>query len=80
VVGYETPKPEHVTRTSAADRLAAVSDQAQSLAAARDLEAVNTVEVLAAVAAVYGSDFDRVLEAHGGDRNRLGAHLSEATG
>jgi hypothetical protein len=41
---------------------------------------VGTTEVLLAVMEVYGEDFDRVLAAHGTDRDEVLARLGAPTG
>lgn len=53
------------------DPLAAVSRQAERLAAAHGVETVGTAELLKAVMATYGSAFERALRAYGGDRQAL---------
>ncbi len=59
------------------DGVAAVTEQTIRIAAERGVHGVGTTEVLMAVMHVYGEDFDRVLRAHGTDREevleRLGA-------
>lgn len=75
--GSRQPGGSAATRPE--DRLADVTGQAQGFAAQRRVESVGTVEVLMAVIAVYGPDFDRVLSAYAGDRQALDAHLRAAT-
>jgi hypothetical protein len=59
------------------DAVAAVAEHAVQIAGARGADGVGTIDVLIAVIRVYGEDFERVLRAHGTDRNavleRLGA-------
>jgi hypothetical protein len=59
------------------DPVGQVVEQAVQIAARRGAAGVATTDVLMAVMHVYGEDFDRVLQAHGTDRDevleRLGA-------
>jgi hypothetical protein len=59
------------------DAVAQVTERAVRLAGRRGAAGVATTDVLLAVMHVYGEDFDRVLRAHGTDRDevidRLGA-------
>lgn len=59
------------------DAVAQVAEYATSFADSRGATGVATTDVLMAVMHVYGEDFDRVLRAHGTDRDevieRLGA-------
>jgi hypothetical protein len=48
-----------------------VTEHAIRLARERGAEAVGTTDVLVAVMNVYGDDFDRVLRAHGTDRDEV---------
>jgi hypothetical protein len=61
------------------DAVAAVTEQTVRIAGERGVHGVGTVDVLLAVMAVYGEDFDRLLRAHGTDRDevleRLGARV-----
>jgi hypothetical protein len=61
------------------DAVAAVTEGAVRIAGERGGRAVGTGDVLVAVMEVYGTDFDKVLRAHGTDRgevlDRLGAEL-----
>lgn len=65
----------HQSRGTAAtrpeDRLAAATEQARNGARARKHGEVGTLDVLRAVAAVYGEDFDRVVAAYDGDVKTL---------
>ncbi len=61
------------------DVVAQVTEDAVQIASRRGATGVATIDVLMAVMHVYGADFDRVLRAHGTDRDevieRLGAKL-----
>jgi hypothetical protein len=61
------------------DVVAQVTEDAVQIASRRGATGVTTTDVLMAVMHVYGEDFDRVLRAHGTDRDevieRLGAKL-----
>jgi hypothetical protein len=61
------------------DVIAQVTEDAVHIASRRGATGVTTTDVLMAVMHVYGEDFDRVLRAHGTDRDevieRLGAKL-----
>jgi hypothetical protein len=61
------------------DVVARVTENAVQIASRRGATGVTTTDVLMAVMHVYGEDFDRVLRAHGTDRDevieRLGAKL-----
>jgi hypothetical protein len=63
-----------------ADPVERVIDEAVEIARRRGCAGVATTDLLLAVVCVYGDDFDRVLEAHGTDRDelvqRLGVPLS----
>jgi hypothetical protein len=62
------------------DPVASVTEHAVRIAGERGANGVATADVLMAVMHVYGEDFDRVLRAHGSDRDevlaRLGARIS----
>jgi hypothetical protein len=64
------------------DCVALVTDHAARIAAARDAPGVSTTDVLLAVMSVYGTDFERVLRAHGANPDevleRLGAPVTES--
>jgi hypothetical protein len=64
------------------DVIAAVTDAAARLARERGARALGTSDVLLAVMEVYGADFERVLRAHGTDRDevleRIGADMNGA--
>jgi anti-sigma B factor antagonist len=60
------------------DAVAAVSDHATLLAAEHGSATVGTADLLAGVMAVYGEDFERVLEAHGCAPAELAEQLSAA--
>jgi hypothetical protein len=53
------------------DAVAAVAEDAVRIAAQRGAGGVGTTDVLIAVMRVYGEDFDRVLRAHGTDRDAV---------
>ncbi len=53
------------------EALAQVSDHAARIAGQRGASTVATTDILMAVMLVYGEDFDRVLRAHGADRDEL---------
>jgi hypothetical protein len=53
------------------DGIGLVTEHAIRLARERGAEAVGTNDVLVAVMEVYGDDFDRVLRAHGTDRDEV---------
>jgi ATP-dependent Clp protease ATP-binding subunit ClpA len=53
------------------DGIGRVTEHAIRLARERGAEAVGTTDVLVAVMNVYGDDFDRVLRAHGTDRDEV---------
>jgi hypothetical protein len=61
------------------DVIRAVTERAVRVAAKRSSQTVGAGDVLVAVMAVYGSDFDRVLRVHGTDREevleRLGVEM-----
>lgn len=61
--------PERATGEE--DGIGLVTDHAIRLARERGAEAVGTNDVLVAVMNVYGGDFDRVLVAHGTDRDEV---------
>jgi hypothetical protein len=58
------------------DAVAQVAAHAVHLAARRGAAGVETTDVLLAVLHVYGADFDRVLLAHGTDRDTVIARLA----
>ncbi len=53
------------------DAVACVTEHAARIAAARGAGALATTDVLLAVMHAYGEDFDRVLRAHGTDRDEV---------
>jgi hypothetical protein len=53
------------------DAVAEVAEHALRIASERGAASVTTADVLMAVMHVYGEGFDRVLRAHGGDRDAL---------
>jgi hypothetical protein len=63
------------------DVIAQVTEDAIQIASRRRATVLTTTDVLMAVMHVYGADFDRVLQAHGTDRDevieRLGAKMPE---
>ena len=62
------PDPE---RAGSRDAIARVTEQAARLAGRRGADTVGTTDVLVAVMHTYGSDFDRVLRAHGTDSREV---------
>jgi hypothetical protein len=78
--GEASPESEHPGADSPhSDVIRAVTERAVGVAAQRRSQTVGAGDVLVAVMAVYGSDFDRVLRVHGTDRDevleRLGVDL-----
>jgi len=65
------------------DAVARVIEHTARFAGERGADGVATTDVLMAVMHVYGEDFDRVLRAHGSDRDevleRLGANVAAST-
>jgi hypothetical protein len=55
-----------------------IAEEAVKVAAARKASGVATTDVLMAVMRVYGAHFDRVLRAHGTDRDEVLARLGVA--
>jgi hypothetical protein len=53
------------------DAVALVAEHAARIASRRGATGVATIDVLMAVMHVYGEDFDRVLRAHGTDRDTV---------
>jgi hypothetical protein len=78
----EVPLPRESQQAEAdparPDAVAAVTEHTVRIAGERGVNGVGTTEVLLAVMEVYEADFDRVLAAHGTDREevleRLGSH------
>ncbi|HEX3517412.1 MAG TPA: hypothetical protein VHT29_00090 [Solirubrobacteraceae bacterium] len=62
------------------DSVAAVTEHTVRIAAERGVHGVGTSEVLMAVMEVYGEDFDRVLRAHGTDRDEVLERLGAPSG
>lgn len=58
------------------DAVARVTERATDIAGRRGARGVATADVLIAVMQVYGEDFDRVLRAHGTDRDEVIERLS----
>lgn len=58
--------------------LTEVTDEASRLAGERGAEGIATTDLLRAVMTVYGEHFDRVLRAHGTDRDEVSARLGLA--
>jgi hypothetical protein len=71
----EVPLPregQHVEADpSRPDAVAAVTEHTARIAGVRGGHVIGTTEVLLAVMYVYGEDFDRVLRAHGTDRQEV---------
>jgi hypothetical protein len=59
------------------DPISRVSERAVQVAGERDATEVATTDLLMAVIDVYGAHFDRVLRAHGTDRDELIEQLGE---
>jgi hypothetical protein len=57
------------------DAVSLVTDDASRIASERGADAIGTTDVLVAVMHVYGADFDRVLQAHGADRDEIARRL-----
>lgn len=53
------------------DAVAQVTEQAARIARERDSAEIGTTDVLMGVMCIYGAEFDRVLRAHGVDRDDL---------
>ena len=66
--GEDRPEPEKHDDKGA---IGLVTQHAVRLASQRGSDSVATTDVLVAVMDVYGSDFDRVLRAHGTDRDEV---------
>jgi hypothetical protein len=58
------------------DAVAQVSERALAIAARRGASGIGTIDLLLAVIEIYGEDFDRVLRAHGTDRDEVLARLA----
>jgi hypothetical protein len=67
----EEEHPERGRLEERADPVERVIDEALEIARRRGAAGVATTDLLLAVVCVYGDDFDRVLEAHGTDRDEL---------
>lgn len=69
----EGSEREHSTPVAGGDRdaVALVTAQAERIAGERQASALATTDILMAVIGVYGEDFDRVLQAHGSDREEV---------
>jgi hypothetical protein len=80
----EAPAPRAAGERSSSgegDPSGRVADQAAQCARQRGSDTVSTRDVLVAVMHVYGESFDRVLRAHGTDRNEVLERLAlEAPG
>lgn len=83
IEGAEDTRGEELRATSAPrpgvrDPVAAVAERAAAIAGERSAGGVCTCDLLVAVIDIYGEHFDRVLRAHGTDRDevlqRLGRH------
>lgn len=60
------------------DPVAQVTEWAAEVAGRRGADAVGTTDLLVAVIGTYGEDFERVLRAHGTDRDEVLARLERA--
>ena len=71
----EVPLPRESPHLEAdlarADAVSAVTERLAQIVDEREVHSVGTTEVLMAVMHVYGEDFDRVLRAHGTDREEV---------
>jgi anti-sigma B factor antagonist len=72
----EAVEPESETHRDDRDPVGAVSELAMRLARKRNATSVGTGDVLLAAMRFYGPDFDRVLAAHGTDRDEVIARLA----
>jgi len=68
-------QPEPAAPQERADPVEQVIDEAVEVARCRGSAGVATTDLLLAVMCVYGEDFDRVLLAHGSDRDELARRL-----
>jgi hypothetical protein len=64
----------------APDVIAKVTESAMALSSERAAQALGTTDVLRAVMRVYGSEFDRVLQVHGTDRDEVLERLGQQAG
>jgi hypothetical protein len=64
--------------TAGPDAVRAVTEQTVRIAGERGANGVGTTDVLMAVMHVYGEDFDRVLLAHGTDRDEVLDRIASA--
>jgi hypothetical protein len=67
--------PAEPSGGAAPDAVASVTEHTVRIAGERGANGVGTTDVLMAVMHVYGEDFDRVLLAHGTDRDEVLARL-----
>jgi hypothetical protein len=67
-VDHQADRPDEVPDLDAVD---AVTEHTVRIARERGAQGVATTDVLMAVMHVYGEDFDRVLVAHGTDRDEV---------
>jgi ATP-dependent Clp protease ATP-binding subunit ClpA len=74
--GEDTERAAHAGSADDRDVVAQVTEDAVGIASRRGATGVTTTDVLMAVMQVYSADFDRVLRAHGTDREELLAQLS----
>ena len=65
--------------TAAPDAVASVTEHTVRIAGERGAHGVGTTDVLMAVMHVYGEDFDRVLRAHGTDRDEVLARVAASS-
>jgi ATP-dependent Clp protease ATP-binding subunit ClpA len=64
-------EPTEAAQDQDRDPVTRVTEQAARIASQRGADAIGTTDVLVAVMNVYGADFDRVLHAHGADRDEV---------
>jgi hypothetical protein len=79
-VSEDSLLPDHTDADRSADGLHSdavtnIAEEAVKVADARSAAGVATTDVLVAVMRVYGAHFDRVLRAHGTDRDEVLARL-----
>lgn len=72
------PSAGHPVDAGAPDAVAAVTEHTVRIAGERGANGVGTTDVLMAVMHVYGEDFNRVLLAHGTDRDEVLARVAFA--
>jgi hypothetical protein len=71
----KAPDPQSAAEGLHSEAVSNIAEQAVRVASERDSPGVATTDVLVAVMRVYGAHFDRVLRAHGTDRDEVLARL-----